>query len=110
MRTALRSAGKYVLALEQYGLVLEREPNDAVVLNNVAWTMNKLKDPSAARYAERAYALKPGDGAVADTWGQILVESGDLNRGLEILQKGVAAAPSYRELRFHLAQALAKSG
>jgi len=102
--------GKYVLAIEQYGLVLEREPNDAVVLNNVAWTMNKLKDPSAARYAERAYALKPGDGAVADTWGQILVESGDLNRGLEILQKGVAAAPSYRELRFHLAQALAKSG
>jgi putative PEP-CTERM system TPR-repeat lipoprotein len=102
--------GKLALAIEQYALVLERTPNDAVVLNNVAWTMNKLKDPSAARYAERAYALKPGDGAVADTFGQILVESGDLNRGLEILQKGIADAPSHRELRFHFAQALAKSG
>ena len=102
--------GNFALAIEQYRLVLERDPNNAVVLNNAAWTMNKLKDPSAARYAERAYALKPGDGTVADTLGQILVESGDLNRGLEILQKGVADAPSHYELRFHLAQALAKSG
>ena len=102
--------GKYALAIQQYALVLERDPDNAIVLNNVAWTMNELKDPSAARYAERAYALKPADGAVADTLGKILVESGDLNRGLEILQKGVAAAPSHRELRFHLAQALAKSG
>jgi len=107
-KTAQR--GKLALAIEQYGLVLDRNPNDAVVLNNVAWTMNKLKDPSAVRYAERAYALKPNDGAVADTLGQILVESGDLNRGIEILNKGVADAPSHRELRFHFAQALAKSG
>jgi len=102
--------GKYALAIEQYQLLLERSPNDAMVLNNVAWAMNKLKDPSAARYAERAYGLKPGDGAVADTLGQILLESGDLNRGLEILRKGVADSPSHHDLRFHLAQALAKSG
>ncbi|PWT73559.1 MAG: PEP-CTERM system TPR-repeat protein PrsT [Proteobacteria bacterium] len=102
--------GKYALAVQQYGLVLDRDPNNAIVLNNMAWSMNELKDPSATGFAERAYALKPGDGAVADTLGKILVESGDLNRGLEILQKGVAAAPSHRELRFHFAQALAKSG
>ena len=64
--------GKYALAIEQYRLVLERQPKDAVVLNNVAWAMNKLKDPAALGYAQRAYELNPDDGAIADTLAQIL--------------------------------------
>ncbi len=102
--------GKYALAIEQYRLVLERQPKDAVALNNVAWAMYQLKDPAALGYAQRAYDLSPSDAAIADTLAQILVEKGDLARGLEVLQKAVAAAPSNREIRYHLAQALVKSG
>jgi len=102
--------GKYAQAIEQYKIVLERQPNDRVALNNVAWAMSKLKDPEAARFAQQAYELKPDDGAVADTYATILIDHGDLPRGLAILQKAVADAPGNREIRYHLAQALAKSG
>ncbi len=81
-----------------------------MALNNVAWAMNKLKDPGALSYAQRAYDINSTDPAIADTLAQILVENGDLARGLEVLQKAVATEPSNREIRFHLAQALVKSG
>jgi predicted Zn-dependent protease len=81
-----------------------------VVLNNVAWAMSKLKDPAAVGFAQRAYELKPDDGAIADTYATILIDNGDVPRGLAILQKAVADTPGNREIRYHLAQALAKSG
>lgn len=102
--------GKYALAIEQYRLVLERRPQDPVVLNNLAWAMYQMKDPAALSYAQKAHQISPGDGGIADTLGLILIETGDLTRGVEILQKAVAASPSNLEIRYHLAQALAKSG
>ena len=36
---------KYALAIEQYRLVLESEPNDPAALNNIAWAMNKTGTP-----------------------------------------------------------------
>jgi tetratricopeptide (TPR) repeat protein len=102
--------GKYALAIEQYRFVLERQPKDAVALNNVAWAMNKLKDPGALGFAQRAYELNSSDAGIADTLAQILVDKGDLAGGLDVLQKAVATEPSNREIRYHLAQALVKSG
>jgi Flp pilus assembly protein TadD len=40
----------------------------------------------------------------------MLVEQGNTKRGIEVLQKAVTAAPKTLEIRYHLAQALAKSG
>ena len=66
--------------------------------------------PRALQTAEHAYKLKPDNAAVADTLGWMLVEQGNTKRGIEVLQKAVAAAPKAFEIRYHLAQALAKSG
>lgn len=45
-----------------------------------------------------------------DTFGWILVEQGDTARGLPILQKASAKAPQARDIRYHLAMGLYKSG
>ena len=47
---------------------------------------------------------------MAETLGWILVKQGNTTRGLELLQKAVAAAPNAHEIRFHLAQAWLKAG
>ena len=101
---------KYPLAIEQYRQVLAREPTDAATLNNIAWALYKTKNATALGYAKQAHELKPGDPLFADTLAQILVEQGNLPQGLELLEKAVAAAPSNREIRFHLARAQVKSG
>jgi len=81
-----------------------------LVLNNLAWAYQQVKDKRALDTAERAYKLKPDNAAVADTLGWMLVEQGNTTRGLELLQKAVVAAPQAHEIRYHLAQAWLKAG
>lgn len=90
--------------------LLKRQPDNVVVLNNLAWTLQQDKDPRALAIAERALKLAPENPAVLDTLGWILVEQGELKRGLPLLQKAVSLAPAVPEIRYHHAAALSKSG
>jgi predicted Zn-dependent protease len=90
--------------------VLAVQPENAVALNNLAWSLYELKDPAATGYAEKAYNLAPGNPAIQDTYGWILVNQGDAKRGIEMLGKAAAAAPNALEIRMHYAKALLKSG
>jgi len=97
-------------AIEHYEWLQQKQPDNVLVLNNLAWAYQQVKDTRALATAERAYKLKPDSAAVADTLGWMLVEQGNTARGLELLQKAVAAAPQAHEIRFHLAQAWLKAG
>ena len=102
--------GEFKNAVDQYEWMLRKQPDNLLALNNLAWAYQQLKDPRALQTAERAYKLKPDNAAIADTLGWMLVEQGNTARGIEILQKAVAAAPKAQEIRFHLAQGLIKAG
>jgi putative PEP-CTERM system TPR-repeat lipoprotein len=93
--------------------VLKRQPGNAVVLNNLALAWQELKDPRAQQTAEEAYRRAGEQPDVMDTLAWILVEKNskpDAARGLALLQKAHALAPKARDIRYHLAAALAKSG
>jgi putative PEP-CTERM system TPR-repeat lipoprotein len=90
--------------------LLKRQPDNAAVLNNLAWTFQQDKDPRALATAERAAKLAPASPAVLDTLGWILSEQGDTARALPLLQKAVTLAPAAQETRYHLAATLYKSG
>jgi predicted Zn-dependent protease len=81
-----------------------------VLLNNLAWAYQQVKDRRALETAERAYKLKPDMPGVADTLGYILIEMGDTKRGLELLQQAAANAPKNPAIRYHLAQGWFKAG
>jgi putative PEP-CTERM system TPR-repeat lipoprotein len=100
----------YRAAVQQLRPAVQIEPDNVVLLNNLAWALGELNDPAAVEYAERAYALGPGSAATADTYGWLLVKRGDVPRGLELLRKAVELAPGDVEIRLHLAKALLKSG
>ncbi len=82
----------------------------AAALNNVAWALNKLKDPRAISLAEQAYAIAPQSPPIIDTLGVLLMEGGNPARGVELLKQAVNLAPKIAEYRFHLAEALNKQG
>ena len=102
--------GKFKDAIVNYEWLQKTQPDNLLVLNNLAWAYQQVKDPRALETAERAYKLKPDNAAVADTLGWMLVEQGNAARGVELLQKAAAAAPDAKEIRFHLAQGLFKAG
>ena len=100
----------YQSAVKQYLKVLESEPNNAGVLNNLAWVSWQLQDPKAVQYAEAAYKLAPDHPAIMDTLGMLLLEKGDTARGLDLLRKAAAAAPGHAEIRLNLARGLIAAG
>ncbi|GAA4404693.1 XrtA/PEP-CTERM system TPR-repeat protein PrsT [Quisquiliibacterium transsilvanicum] len=115
---ALRGyAGQYEIARQRwsaaiahYRAVVEKQPGNALALNNMAWAMHEAKDPAALETAEKALAAAPNVPSVMDTAGVILVTAGQAPRGLELMRKAVAAAPKAPALRLHLAQALLDTG
>lgn len=107
---AHQSAGRNDDAMREYGLVVERDDSNAVALNNLAWLQYLNGEPAAVDHAARAYELQPDSGAVADTYGWILVETGELVKGVDVLRDAAAKAPGIGEIRYHLAAALARTG
>jgi putative PEP-CTERM system TPR-repeat lipoprotein len=97
-------------AAEQLQVLLKEHPENVTALNNLAWAYQQLGDARALEVAATAARLAPANPAVLDTHGWLLVESGALARGLELLKKANALAPSARDIRYHLAVALHHSG
>lgn len=104
------AAGNDRAAAEQYEILLRDSPWNGQAWNNLASAYARLNDPRALATAEKAYALRPTNPAVADTLGWLLVERGDVSRGLPLLASAVAGLPRESTVRYHYAVALAKAG
>lgn len=100
----------YATASKHYRVLTDAQPNNAAMLNNLAWSLAQIKDPKAIEYSEKAYKLAPDHPAVMDTLGELLLERGDTTRATELLQKAASLAPQDPQIRYHYAKALVKSG
>jgi putative PEP-CTERM system TPR-repeat lipoprotein len=96
----------YKEATRLYKEILPAQPENPMLLNNLAWAAAESKDPDAIGYAEKAYALAPQSAAVLDTYGWLLLQKGEAKRAVELLTAAVNGAPKNPEMRLHLAKAL----
>lgn len=111
LASALIETGDYGAASAQYETLASSNPNDAAVLNNLAWLKNELGEPNAIDYARRAHDLAPDSPEIADTLGWMLVQSEETaEEGLALLREAATAAPANADIRYHLAYALHTSG
>jgi Flp pilus assembly protein TadD len=97
-------------ARDTYGKFLELSPDHPLAMNNLAWLLRKEDPVNALRYAERALEIAPEIAVVMDTLGTLLVEQNQVERGLQLLREASRKAPQDPAIRYHLAQALARSG
>ncbi len=97
-------------ARAQYEQGLKQAPNDTVILNNLAVIYQKGGDARALETAERAYRSAPDVPAIKDTYGWLLVEQGEVDKGLPLLRDAAKALPGLDEVQYHLGAALAKKG
>lgn len=105
-----QSAGQAKRAVSEYERLLKARPRDTAVLNNLAWLLHEAGDSRALDLAGRAYELAPGAPEISDTYGWILVQTGEFQKGLAVLERALAAAPSNHEIGYHVAVARARSG
>jgi Tfp pilus assembly protein PilF len=97
-------------AIEQYRAVLEVRPADVLALNNLAWLYQEAGDPRALPLAREAARLAPQSAAVGDTLGWLLVQKGQVDEGLKVLQVAVGQKGANEETHYHYAVALARKG
>ncbi|QQO56353.1 MAG: PEP-CTERM system TPR-repeat protein PrsT [Thiohalocapsa sp. PB-PSB1] len=102
----LHGQGKPDRALPIYERIYNSGQANLLVLNNLAWLLHERNDPRALEIARKAYELNPNRPEVADTFGWILFNNGDRNRGLSILQEAHLAYPTQTEIAYHTAVAL----
>jgi Tfp pilus assembly protein PilF len=110
LASALQDAGHNQQAIEQYLKLLAHDPENVAALNNVAWLYQETGDSKGIRYADRAHELAPERPEITDTLGWLLVQYGDTNRGLVLLQEARVKAPHIPDIHYHMAVALYKSG
>lgn len=107
---AYTTASDYRRASQQYERAIALAPDDVASLNNLAWLYQQVGDGRAVDVARKAHGLAPGSAAVADTLGWILVESGRASEGLPILQQAAMGSGADKEIQYHYAVALHRTG
>jgi putative PEP-CTERM system TPR-repeat lipoprotein len=89
---------------------LQLQPDNAIVLNNLAWVGLQLKRNDALQHAERANSLAPNQPQFIDTWASALSASGDYAKAIELQRKAVALQPDNASLRLNLAKIYVAAG
>ncbi len=97
-------------AIESYIRILAVHSGNVVVLNNLAWLYSLVDDPKALEMAERAYRETPHNPGIQDTYGWILVQNGQIDKGRGLLKQAIEKLPDVPDVRYHYAVALLKSG
>lgn len=110
LASTYQAAEKNNDAIQEYQKVLEATPDDGATLNNLAWLYSLTGNPKALGLAERAYRSKPEDPGILDTYGWILVQQGQLEKGQRLIKQALDAIPGNPDIRYHYATALVKSG
>lgn len=96
-------------AIRVYKSILERAPNNAIALNNVANLLAEKGDLIAAlSYAEKANQYVNNNGQLKDTLGWIYFLQGNYERAEVILNQAAELMPNSGVILFHKGATLAK--
>lgn len=109
LASILQQSGDIENAIQAYEQARSVEENNVLVLNNLAWLYLDLKDKRSSEYAQKAYELSGKMPEIADTYGWVLLQTGNAKKGLDVLQEASIRAPHIPSIRYHLGVALYKN-
>ena len=101
----------YPKAFEQYKLLEQKLPTDAVLLNNMTWLYAESGDKANTKtYLGKLEALKLTQPSILDTQGYAHLKLGDAKKALELFNAALKGAPDNAEMKYHAALAHEKLG
>ena len=104
------AAGRTTEAKDELERGHATQSTNPAVLNNYAWVLQQTGDLAQARtFANRAWLLSPSP-RTADTFGWILLASGDREGAIALLKQAAGALKADPMVQQHLAAALAPAG
>jgi len=97
-------------ALEVVGAILERSPDNAEAHNFIGWNLTErnLRLKEALRHLERAHALRPTSGEIADSLGWLYFKLDRAEEATRLLEVAARLLPEAPEVLGHLGEAYLK--
>lgn len=93
-----------------YRSALRVQPDNPIVLNNLAWVLGEAGDASSVDIARKALAKAPGNPVILDTLGALLADFGKPSEGIAMLNDALKTVPNSPVLYISLAKAQVKAG
>ena len=109
LANTLLNADRTAETIQHYEKLLPKQPDNLIVLNNLAFLYIDSDLEKAAQHAEKAYKLAPKFPAVVDTYGWIALKQGQHRKALNALSKAHTLDPDEPSIQYHLAAAQAKN-
>jgi len=108
----LDGAGRQPEAKQVYEATLKLQPDNAVVLNNLAYLLAESNGDldDALSKAQRAKQLMPGLAEISDTLGWIYLKKHMPDQAIDIFSDLVKKQPNHATYRYHLAMAYQQKG
>ncbi|MDB4476026.1 PEP-CTERM system TPR-repeat protein PrsT [bacterium] len=97
-------------AEQHYRTLLALQPENALVLNNLAWLLRTTDVEEALDFIARADRIVPNSPQIKDTYAMVELERGKFERALNLNQKAIDSAQGDRNIRFNRAQILSRAG
>ncbi len=107
---ALIDINEYQKSLDIHHKLLKQQPDNPLLMNNIAWLMQIRGDTGAYEYIKSAYERFPENPAILDTYGWILTENNQPELGLRYLRQAMSRSSEDPSIRYHLALALKELG
>ncbi len=98
-------------AIVTYREMLERTPDNFVVLNNLAYLLMEEGDIAGAEgFAKKAYEIQPSNVATVDTYAQVLMRLGKVEDAVEAYNAVMSKDVSNEEIVLNYIDALLRNG
>ena len=105
-----RAQGNPAKAAELLQAMADRNPDNPMLLNDLAWAQVEAKLPDALKNASRAAELAPNSPAILDTLGMAQAQAGKQAEAIASLRIAVSLAPLQAAARLHLAELYLAAG
>lgn len=89
-------------AVAQYEKVYLVDPDNLLVLNNLAWLYQDSSPARALELASRAAELYPDNADVLDTYGWILGKQNNRSEAIAVLERALELSPQAQSIMDHL--------
>ncbi|WOJ95066.1 PEP-CTERM system TPR-repeat protein PrsT [Congregibacter variabilis] len=106
----LLEAGRSEEALDEYLILEKQAPENALVLNNLAWLARETDPQQALAWIELAYQQAADNPAILDTYAMVEMAAGNLEAALMRIDAALELAPGKPDLILNRAKILMALG
>ncbi|MDD2806754.1 MAG: PEP-CTERM system TPR-repeat protein PrsT [Elusimicrobiales bacterium] len=100
---------KTTAAIQHLEAILKTHPENALVMNNLAWLYRGTAPAKALEMAQSAASIAPKAPNVLDTLAMIELDQGQVGKAVKLLKRAVELAPQHKPTQYHLAMAMGKA-